>query len=353
MLVDTFIKEIRTKERSKATMDLIKFTVVNAQNWINKPLEDAAYEDVLAYIEHIKKHGLKANGQGRVMSKSSMWTVENKLIHFYKFCFNETDDPKYHKMVKKLRNIRVDKPKNELSPKDILLPEEIKRLINVANLERDRCLIAVLYESGMRLGELLALNMDMVELDEIKQEVTFHIPNQEGCKTGARSVLCLEVFGYVQDWLKCNTDTHFMPLSESGIRKISRNLFKRAGINKPCNPHAYRHSSITNAAIMKMQPNQISMRYWGIANSSMLSVYLHLSEQIVNSGYRDAKGLGNGNGNTVINPLATRCVNCGRLIQSGNMCKPCQENIELKELLKEEQLKNDFILRTLKAKGII
>jgi hypothetical protein len=38
-----------------------------------------------------------------------------------------------------------------------------------------------------------------------------------------------------------------------------------------------------------------------------------LSEQIVNSGYRDAKWIGNGNGSAIINPLALRCVECDNI----------------------------------------
>lgn len=343
------METIKTKDRSKNTLDLLQHSIILCEKWLKKPLEDATYEDIIKFIEHIKVKGMVLEGENRnkPLTKNSIWTVESKLIQFYAFCFNETDDIKYNRMVKKLKSIKVDKPKNNIRPQDILLPEDIKKLVNVATLERDRCLIAVLYESGLRLGELLALKNNMVEMNEQSQEVTFHIPNQEGCKTGARSVLCLEVYGYVQDWLKCNPNTQFMPLSESGVQKAINKLFKRAGIDKPSNPHMFRHSSITNACIMKMQPNQISMRYWGIPNSNMLSIYLHLSEQIVSSGYRDAKGMGNGNGSTIINPLAARCVNCGRLVQAGSLCKTCEDSKKLseenKELKKEmQEIKKDL-----------
>ncbi|MBU1000133.1 tyrosine-type recombinase/integrase [Patescibacteria group bacterium] len=345
MLLEKFIQTLKAKDRRKNTLDLLKYSIILCENWLNKPLEDATQEDIFRFIEHIKANGLvmKSKNRKEPLSKGSLFIIESRLIQFYTFCFDETDDPKYHKMVKKLKGIKVDQPKNNIRPQDILFPEDIKKLINVATLERDRCLIAVLYESGLRLGELRALKNDLVEMNEHTQEVTFHIPNQEGCKTGSRSVLCLEVYGYVQDWVKCNADNRFIPLSEAGIQKILNRLFHRAGINKPSNPHMFRHSSITNAVIMKMQPNQISMRYWGIPNSNMLSIYLHLSEQIVNSGYRDAKGMGNGNSNTVINPLASRCVNCGRLIQSGNLCKTCGDSKRLSE--ENETLKDRMAQR--------
>lgn len=130
-----------------------------------------------------------------------------------------------------------------------------------------------------------------------------------------------------------------MDISETGIRHIMDKLFKRANINKPRNIHHFRHSAITHAAGLNMSETQLSYRFWGIPHSAMLSTYIHLNEQLKSSGYRDAKGMGEGNGKTVINPLASRCVECGRLIQSGNLCKICQDSKRLSEeneLLKAE-----------------
>lgn len=317
MLYEKFLKNANAKNRAPNSIKSYRLVIGKAEDWLGKPLEDVSFDDIMKYIEYKKKEGL---------NQTSIWIYEKKLIQFFNFCFNETDDIKYSKIIKRLKNIRVDTPKTKVRSQDILFPEDIKRLINVSTLERDRCLIAVLFEAGLRVGELRALTNDMIQMDEQKQEVVFNVPDEIGCKTGSRSVLCTDVYGYVTDWQKCNTSKKFMPLSPSGINRIFKVLFKKAGINTPSNPHILRHSSITNACILKLQPNQISMRYWGIPNSNSMAVYLHISEQIVNSGYRDAKGLGNGNGNTIINPLAVRCVNCGKLIQSGNLCKPCNDS---------------------------
>ncbi len=353
-MLKQFLKARQDKGRTGSTIASLELTLLKAEEWIGKPLEKASYEEIMRFIDELRKNGSPTKDEfvgrkKRALSNNSIYIAESKLLQFFRFCYNETesdkDEARYQKMIKRLKNIRVDKSDSDIQAKDILLPEEVKKLINVATLERDRCIIACLFESGMRLGEFLALSRDMVESNEKTQEVTFHIPNIEGCKTGARSVLCLEVYGYVQDWLKCNPSTMFMPMSRNGIRRVLRVLYDRAGIKKPCYPHMLRHSSITNACVMKMQPNQISMRYWGIPDSGMLDTYLHMSQEMVSSGYRDVKGMGNGNGNTVINPLAVRCVNCGRLIQTGSLCKTCDD---AKKLGKEnEALKAE--METMKA----
>lgn len=297
---------------------------------MGKPLETATFDDLLCYVERRKEEGLAA---------TSIHIIESKFIQFYKYCFNETDDIRYNKMVRQLHDLIVDKPRTHINPMDILLPEDIKKLINVATLERDRCLISVLFESGMRIGEILALTSSMIQMNEDKQEVVFNIPNLEGCKTGSRTVVCLEVYGYVLDWMKCNPSERFFAMSKSGVSKAVKILFEKAGITKPCNIHMFRHSSITNAVNIGMQQNAISMRYWGHVNSNMLATYINLSEMMQADAYRNAKGM-NGDTTKVINPLASKCVECGRQIQSGSLCKICADTKKLSE--ENQQLRKDY-----------
>ncbi len=322
MMLEDFNKFLVAKNRSQNTLTSIHQTLGKAQEHIKKPLETLTIEDLKKYFEYLKENDSHNNTIG---------LHQQKFIQFFQWCLDETDNEKFSIITRKLKRLKIDRVKKVINPSDLLMPEDIKKLINVATIERDRCIVAVLYESGIRIGELLALTSDMVQMDEIKQEVTMHIPNEQGCKTGARSVVCLEVYGYVQDWLKCNPSTKFIDLSMTGLRTIITNLFKKAGINKPCNIHHFRHSCITNAAGMNMSETQLSYRFWGIPHSAMLSVYIHLNEQLKSSGYRDAKGMGEGNGKTVINPLASRCVECGRLIQAGSLCKTCQDSKKLSE----------------------
>ncbi len=341
-LLEEFKKSLISKGRTKNTLDVIKSTLENAQEEIQKPIENLTIEDLKKYFEGL---------QQKKQKNSSINLCQQRFIQFYQWCLDETDNEKYSILVRKLKRIKVNKVKRNINPSEILLPEEIKKMINVATIERDRCLVAVLYESGMRIGELLSLTIDMVQLDEMKQEVTFHIPNIEGCKTGARSVPCLEIYGYVQDWLKCNPSKKFIDLSQMGVTLILRKLATLANISKPVNPHQYRHSAITHAAGLNLSETQLSYRFWGIPHSAMLSVYIHLNEQLKSTGYRDAKGMGdNPNGKTVINPLASRCVECGRLIQAGSLCKSCDDNKKLKAEIETMKRQMELITANMQAK---
>jgi site-specific recombinase XerD len=315
---------MKARNRADRTEYIIKQSLELAEKRIGKPLENATYDEILSYIESLKVD----------FADNTVALHYSKLIQFYKFCFDETDDIRYNKLVKRLKSLSLRIKSNHISPTNILLPEDIKRLINVSTLERDRCIVATLFESGMRVGELRALTNNMIMMNEQTQEVTFNIPDIEGCKTGGRTVVCLEIYGYVQDWMKCNTSEMFIPVSNSGIRKTINILFKKAGISKPCNPHMFRHSAITHAVNIGMQQNAICERFWGRTNSNMLSTYIHLSEQMQSNAYRTAKGM-NGDDTKVINPIALRCVECGKLIQSGKLCKQCEETANLKRKVQE------------------
>jgi integrase len=163
----------------------------------------------------------------------------------------------------------------------------------------------------MRIGEFIALKISDVEIKDAgfnQQEVIFHIPNQEGCKTGSRTIPCLEVSGYVQDWLKCHPfhqpDSQFIQLKGFGIRSRMKKLAERAQLKKPINPHNLRHSAITRSAMLGMSDIDISMRYWGSAHSDMLNIYIHLSKQMNSDSYRRTMGMG-GEESKIINPIAS------------------------------------------------
>jgi site-specific recombinase XerD len=280
-----------------------------------------------------------------LIKNSSIGMIQGKLIQYYKWMWDETDDPKYNKMVRQIKNGKVSVPKNNLKPQDLVSPEEVKTMINLATMERDRAILAAFWEGGIRIGEMLALKDSMVVVDDIKKDVTFHIPNQPGCKTGARIIVCLEIYPHIVAWNKCNSSGLFAPLSEKQVRNIIRDLYNRAGINKPCNPHMLRHSCITYMASLGASETELSYRFWGIPHSNMVTIYIHMSQQQQSDGYRKLKGMGDKK--VAINPLASRCVECGDHIISGFLCPKCEKIKTLSENEKASNSKIEFLTREL------
>jgi len=159
-------------------------------------------------------------------------------------------------------------------------------MIEVANL-RDKAILSVLW-SGVRLGELWNLKPSDITWD------------QHGCtisvfgKTGHR-IVRVELWEYLKNWtenrksrskyLWTALDNYWKGkrLSKKGIRKSLIRLAKKSQINKPINPHNFRHSSATH--LCKLGLNDIQLRiYFGWSrDSKMPSLYSHLSARDVDS----------------------------------------------------------------------
>ena len=312
---DRFLRDIQAKNRSKRTNAILECALNDCETDIKKPLHQAEWPDIITHIENLQKN----------YSPSTVALTKSKLKQFYSYCYEETDDNKYRKMAKKLSGkIEAD---TKLLPQDILIESDILKMINICKWERDRCVLMVLWEGGLRIGELLNLTNSMVEIIHDREEVIFHIPDKPGSKTGHRSVLCKKVYFYVVDYMKCNPSDRFIDMSVKGLNSRLQTLADIATIKKPVNPHAFRHGAITNAVIQKMPEIDIKMRFWGNINSAMLNTYVHLSQQMTQDAYRTFM-----NGDSSKDDTESKvCLVCGRPVINGELCEPCTKQKKLSE----------------------
>jgi integrase/recombinase XerD len=86
-------------------------------------------------------------------------------------------------------------------PEEILEPDEIKRMINAMTNSRNRALLATMFNSGTRIGELLFVKIKHIEFQKnntAKMMVTG--------KTGRRRLLLISCIPYLQEWLNEHPD---------------------------------------------------------------------------------------------------------------------------------------------------
>ncbi len=161
---EKFLKRISINKKAEATLKSIEYCINTYNSFIdNKSLEDTTENDLLEYIEYLRNEG---HGEGSIALHKA------KLRQFFAFCYDETDNRKYRKFIKLLKG---QIPGKEISPKDILSTEEIKKLINVATIEQDRAIISILYEGGLRLGEFIALKISDVEIRLAEELMAEHM----------------------------------------------------------------------------------------------------------------------------------------------------------------------------------
>ncbi len=200
--------------------------------------------DLHDFIEHIGELGLSAYTQARVISG---------LKSFYKYLMFEGElkiDPME----------LIDTPKLGRKLPDTLSVVEIDQLLEAIDMStaegtRNRAIIETLYSSGLRVSELVNLQMQNLYFDVGFLRVIGKGNKERLVPIGstAQKFIKMYVEGYrVHMNIKPGQES-FVFLNRRGaqltrvmIFTIIKNLAKTAGIQKNISPHTFRHSFATH-----------------------------------------------------------------------------------------------------------
>ena len=174
----------------------------------------------------------------------------------------------------------------------VLAPAEVQALLDACDRLRDRLLFAVLYDTGMRVGEALGLRHEDWAAAERQIEV---VPRSND--NGARSKsaepriipVSAELIRLYADYLHgeygdCDSDYVFInlwgeprghPLTYAAAYDLVRRLRRRTGLD--FDPHWYRHTYATRL-LRAGTPVEVVSKLLGHASiTTTLSVYGHLT----------------------------------------------------------------------------
>ena len=148
----------------------------------------------------------------------------------------------------------LEPPRQERKLPDILSVEEVGRLLDAPDPDtplgrRDRALLELLYATGMRVSELVELQLVQLMLDSALIRVISRGPRERLVPVGRRAVERLGAYIERDRALLAATDeqTVFLNargggLSRMGVWKINRAAAERAGLTRKISPHTLRHS---------------------------------------------------------------------------------------------------------------
>lgn len=147
---------------------------------------------------------------------------------------------------------------------------------------RDRAMLELTYSSGLRLAELVGLNLSDIDLQARSLRVTGKGNKVRDLPIGRHAVAALK------RWLQHRTDLeNKSPLfiSQRGSRISTRNVqerFRRAGvlrlIQQPIHPHMLRHSFASHMLESSSDLRAVQ-ELLGHANISTTQIYTHLDFQ--------------------------------------------------------------------------
>jgi len=228
------------------------------------------------------------------------WTKHDfkaEIKRFWKW-LKQTDE--YPPEVKWLKN-NMKRSKRKL-PKELLTIEDVKKLAENTNNLRDRSLMLVLYETGARVGEIQGIKIKDVDFDKYGALV-----NLSG-KTGARKVRIIASAPSISNWLlehpnkekKIFRNSYLFcglwgmnkgeELHYRHLNKLLKEAGIKAGIDKPLNPHHFRHSRATELA-KKLTEAQLCEYMGWVQGSKEASTYVHLSGRDTDRAILEMHGL--------------------------------------------------------------
>ncbi len=181
-----------------------------------------------------------------------------------------------------------------LMPEEILTVPEVQRMVDATGPTRDRALIACLYETGVRVSELLSLNLGHVHRKEANggpamYVLSFHKSKVRGQEHQGFIIESVPLF---ESFLKARLTMH-APRDEgaplfvnfNGTARMDRRgawnvvtgAAKRAEIGKKVWPHLFRHSRATHLLARGVPPAQVEKLLGWKPGTTMLARYSHLA----------------------------------------------------------------------------
>ena len=202
--------------------------------------------------------------------------------------------------------LKVKEPKTKIRA---LNSEEIQIIYNSCTNIRDRLLIKILFETGLRIGEVLSLFIQDFIFDHkdghrIRLTYRGELENGAKLKTGEREIyISQQLFDLFDDYEyevldELNVDSNFVfvklkgknkgkPLNYNDVSALFKVIRKKTDIN--VHPHLFRH---THATIYYDQTKDIKevQERLGHANiQTTMNLYVHLSKEMVRKNWDMAK----------------------------------------------------------------
>lgn len=240
----------------------------------NKNLLHAALSEMQAYLKFREKAGLSARSTQRNISA---------MRQFYRYLVTE--------------NKRKDNPVSQLAiPKaakklpGTLSEEEVEKLLEAPDVEvpiecRDKCMLEVLYATGLRVSELTGLRLSELSLQQGLVRVMGKGNKERLVPLGENALDALQE--YLLDarpqLIKHQTDVVFV--SNRGVQMTRQTFWHRikhyairAGVRTELSPHTLRHAFATHLLNHGADLRVVQMLL-GHSDLSTTQIYTHVATE--------------------------------------------------------------------------
>ncbi len=285
--VKLFLEFIQNEKKlSNNTLQSYRRDIEQYKNYLEKNnfnYVKVKNEDIKKYLKYLEEVGKKTSTISRNLAS---------IRSFYQFLLRT-------RKVKEDPTEGIQSPKIEKKAPSVLTSQEVELLLDQpkdVDLKgiRDKAMLEFAYATGMRVTEIISLNIEDIHLDE--GYVTCKYSNkQRNIPLGGISIKALKE--YIDEarpiLIKSEDETSLFVningkrLTRQGFWKIVKFYKEQAHINKDITPHVLRHSFAThllqNGADLKAIQTML-----GHSDISSTQVYMQFQDESLKNVYKSA-----------------------------------------------------------------
>lgn len=243
--INIFLSAKEVEGCSSRTLKYYREIIKKLVDTIDKPIKEVKTEEVRKYLADYKEN-----------TKCNAVTIDNlrRVLSSF-FAWLEDEDYIIKSPVR-----RIHKVKTPTIIKETLTDENLEKLRDTSNSVRDLVLIEMLYSTGIRVGELIKLNISDINFEDRSCKVFGKGNKQREVYFDARTKIHLKQYINTRkdenEALFVSRNKPHQRLSIAGIELIVRKLGVKTEINK-VHPHKFRRTLATMAIDKGMPIEQV------------------------------------------------------------------------------------------------
>jgi len=278
LIIDRFIDHIwMAQGLSQNTLNAYKSDLKTFLNWLIKhsiPIESASKKNLEAYLSYRYQKSLSARSTARFISsarKFYAWMLAEGLVSI-----DPTLDLQLPKLPKSL-------------PKD-LSEDDVGKLLSAPNdsdllEQRDKAMFEVLYATGLRVSELVMLEMQNINMQQGVVRILGKGGKERMVPMGENAIFCLQQYldqarpdfllGALSDYVFLSKQKK--PMTRQTFWHRVKRYVERVGIKKSVSPHTLRHAFATHLLNHGADLRAVQMLL-GHSNVSTTTIYTHVAQ---------------------------------------------------------------------------
>lgn len=285
-LIEKFLRYLEIeKNASSHTVLNYKLDLYDFKKFLqDKPIEGVDYLTLRKYLVYLKEGNLTNRTISRRISC---------LRSFYRFLFREG-------LIKNNPVLMLSTPKQDKMLPIFLTEDEVTKLIEAPSSDslsglRDRAILETLYSTGMRVSELVSLDIDKIDFIGATVKVFGKGKKERMLPIGDTALEAINKYlksRNAQKKAKKETRILFLNknnrrLSDRGVRKIVDKHIHTVSLKSGVSPHTLRHSFATHLLDRGADLRSVQ-ELLGHANLSTTQIYTHLTTDRLKSVYQKA-----------------------------------------------------------------